>query len=115
MELKFTSWKYRGLQKPKKIKQVMNKLKDINLNIVFLQETHTLAEDNVKIARRWQGNIYATSFTSQVRGLMTLISRSVPFKVSNVIKDKFGRYLIIQGSLLSRSLYLVYVYGPNTD
>lgn len=83
--------------------------------IVFLQETHTLKEDNVKISRRWQGDIYAASFTSQARGVMTLIHNSVPFQVSEVIKDKYGRYLIIQGSLLSVNLNLVNIYGPNAD
>lgn len=114
VELKCISWNCRGLQK-KKIKQVMNKLRDMDSKIVFLQETHTLKEDNVKISRRWQGDIYAASFTSQARGVMTLIHNSVPFQVSEVIKDKYGRYLIIQGSLLSVNLNLVNIYGPNAD
>lgn len=46
---------------------------------------------------------------------MTLINQSVPFQVSNVIEDKFGRYLIVQGSLLSINLNLVNIYVPNTD
>ena len=46
---------------------------------------------------------------------MTLIHQSVPFQVSNVIEDKFGRYLIVQGSLLSINLNLVNIYGPDTD
>ncbi len=99
----------------KKIKQIMNKLKEIDSKIVFLQETHTLSNENTRISRRWQGSIYAASFTSQARGVMTLIHKSVPFQVTNVTKDKFGRYLIIQGSLLSVTLNLVNIYGPNTD
>ena len=63
----------------------------------------------------WQGSTYAPSFTSQARGVMILIHKSMPFKVSNVIKDTFGRYLIIQGLLLSGNLNLVNIYGPNTD
>lgn len=93
----------------------MNKLKDMDPKIVFLQETHTLKEDNIKISRRWQGNIYAASFTSQARGVMTLIHKSIPFQVSDIIKDKYGRYLIIQGSLFSVSLNLVNIYEPNAD
>lgn len=96
VELKCTSWNCRGLQ-------------------FFLQETHTLNEDNIRISRRWQGKVYAASYTSQARGVMTLIHSSVPFQVINVIKDKFGRYLIIQGSLLSVTLNLINIYGPNTD
>lgn len=112
VELKCTSWNCRGLQK---IKQVMNKLKETDSKLVFLQETHTLSNENIRISRRWQGSIYAASFTSQARGVITLIHKSVPFQVTNVIKDTFGRYLIIQGSLLSVNLNLVNIYGPNTD
>ncbi len=46
---------------------------------------------------------------------MTLIHGTVPFQVKQVLKDKLGRYLIIQGSLLSENLNLVNLYGPNTD
>lgn len=58
---------------------------------------------------------YAATFTSQARGVMMLIDKSVPYQFSNVIKDKSGRYLIIQGSLFSVNLNLVNIYGPNTD
>lgn len=115
VKLKLMSWNCRGLQKIKKIKQVMNKLRDSGSKIIFLQETHTVREHYIKISRRWQGSVYAASFNSQARGVMTLIHSSVPFQVSNTIEDKFGRYLILQGSLLEISMNLVNVYGPNVD
>lgn len=46
---------------------------------------------------------------------MILIDKSVPYQVSNVIKDISGRHVIIQGSLFSANLNLVNIYGPNTD
>ena len=115
LEIKITTWNCRGLQKTKKIKQVMNKIKDIGSKIVFLQETHTIEGKTNRISRRWQGSFYESSFTSNARGVITLIHKSVPFHVTNVIKDKFGRYLIIQGSILRENINLVNVYGPNTD
>ena len=93
----------------------MNKIKDIDSKIVFLQETHLLDEDIRKIKRRWQGSVYTSSFPSRARGVMTHIHKSVPFQVKNIIKDRLGRYLIIQGTLLTESLNLVNVYGPNVD
>ena len=115
IELKCTSWNCRGLQKVKKIKQVMSKLKEMDSKIVFLQETHTLDKENIKISRRWPGRIFAASFSTQARGVMILIHNSVPFEVTNEIKDTFGRYIIIQGSILSTKLNLVNIYGPNVD
>lgn len=49
VKLNFVSWNCRGLQQLKKIKQVMNKIKDIDTKVVFLQETHFLDEDIRKI------------------------------------------------------------------
>lgn len=93
----------------------MTKLKDMDSKIIFLQETHLVEEDEKRVRRRWQGNIYTAPFSSRARGVMTLIHASVPFNVSNVIKDKWGRYLIVQGTLLLEKLNLVNVYGPNSD
>lgn len=93
----------------------MTKLQDMDSKIIFLQETHQVEEDEKRVRRIWQGNIYTAPFSSRARGVMTLIHASVPFNVSNVIKDKGGRYLIIEGSILLENLNLVNVYGPNSD
>nr|XP_054587113.1 uncharacterized protein LOC129152559 [Nothobranchius furzeri] len=45
----------RGLKSTKKIKQVMTKMKDLEAKIFFLQETHLLEEEHIKVGRRWQG------------------------------------------------------------
>uniref|UniRef100_A0A096LX15 Reverse transcriptase domain-containing protein n=1 Tax=Poecilia formosa TaxID=48698 RepID=A0A096LX15_POEFO len=111
----FISWNCRGLQRLQKVKQVMNRLKEMESKIIFLQETHLLDEDNLKVRRRWRGNIYTAPFTSHSRGVMTLIHESVPLQIENIIKDKRGRYLILQGSLMSETLILTNIYGPNVD
>lgn len=46
---------------------------------------------------------------------MILIHDSIPLQIHTVIKDKAGRYLIIQGRLLREQFILVNVYAPNTD
>lgn len=44
-----------------------------------------------------------------------MIHKSVPFQVLNVISDKAGRYLILQGLLTHKKIHLVNLYGPNSD
>lgn len=73
LEVKCTSWNCRGLKSNKKIKEVMNKMKDLEAKIIFLQETHSLEEEHIKVGRRWQGSLYATPFRSNARGVITLI------------------------------------------
>ena len=46
---------------------------------------------------------------------MILIHRSIPFQVTNLIKVKTGRYLIVQGTLLTEKNNLVNIYAPNND
>ena len=41
--------------------------------------------------------------------------QSVPSQVSNVTEDTFGRYLIIQGSVLIKHEFGEYIYSPSTD
>lgn len=41
------------------LKKVMNKIKYMNAKVKFLQETHTLNNENIKIKRRWQGSVFA--------------------------------------------------------
>ena len=115
LEIKFTSWNCRGLQKLKKVKQVMRRLKDLHSNIIFLQETHLDGKDDLKIRRRWQGEVFSAPFNTQARGVMTLVHRSIPLNVSKVIPDKFGRYLIVQGTLYNECLNLINIYAPNID
>lgn len=115
VRLKFTSWNCRGLQKLEKVKQVIHRLKIMHSKIVFLQETHLLRKENSKIRKRWQGQVFSASFSTHARGVMTLIHKSVPFHTQSVVEDKAGRYLIVQGRLLSESLNLVNLYAPNED
>lgn len=44
-----------------------------------------------------------------------MVHKSIPFQVAKIIQDPSGRYLIVQGTLLSKSLILVNVYGPMED
>ncbi len=84
-------------------------------DIMLLQETHLLSSQEARIRRRWQGNIYSAPFTSQARGVMTLIHKSIPFHVTRVIKDKTGRYIILQGTLITEKINLINIYAPNMD
>uniref|UniRef100_A0A669E357 Reverse transcriptase domain-containing protein n=1 Tax=Oreochromis niloticus TaxID=8128 RepID=A0A669E357_ORENI len=112
---KFISWNVRGMVKLVKLKQVITRLKQLESSIAFIQETHLLREDLVKVRRRWPGKVLASCCPSHSRGVMVLIHNSVPFQVNNTIYDKAGRFLVVQGTLLKETLNLVNVYGPNDD
>ncbi len=94
--VKFVTWNCRGLGSIKKIKQVMDRIKQLQAQIVFLQETHMVKSETIRIRRRWQGQVFAACHTSNARGVMTLIHKSIPIQVQKVTKDTLGRYMVLQ-------------------
>lgn len=114
-KLKVTSWNVRGMTKITKLKQVFTRLKQLDSSIVFIQESHLLSEDMIRVRRRWPGQVMSACFASRSRGVLVLIHKNVPFQVTNTITDTAGRYLIVQGTLLGENIILVNAYCPNDD
>ena len=113
LNLTITSWNVRGIRKLIKLKQVLNRVKYLKSQIVFIQETHLTKTDIHKLNRKWQGQIFHAPFTSQARGVTILIHKSVPFQKSKLMIDTGGRYIIVQGTILLQKVNLINVYGPN--
>lgn len=112
-EIKITSWNVRGLNKLVKLKQVLGRIRLFKSQIIFLQETHLT--DMTKVKKRWPGQVFAAPFNSQARGVTILIHQSVPFRLIHEVVDPAGRYIILQGTVLTSLITLVNIYGPNAD
>lgn len=115
LDTKITSWNVRGIRKLAKLKQVMNRIKFLKSKIVFLQESHLMATDMHRLSKGWPGQVFHASYNTHARGVIILIHKSIPFQVIKTIQDPFGRYIIIQGNILTHKLNLINVYGPNED
>ena len=114
-ELIITSWNVKGMRKLIKLKQVLNRIKYLKSKIVFIQELHLPATDIIRLTKRWPGQIFHAPFTSSARGVIILIHKSIPFQKSKLIVDTGGRYVIVQGNILSQKINFINVYGPNED
>lgn len=110
-----TSWNVRGIRKLIKLKQVLNRIKYLKSKIVFLQESHLTRTDMQMLTKRWTGQVFHAPFTSHARGVVTLIHKSVPFQKTKLIIDPGGRFIIVQGNILSQKINLINIYGPNED
>lgn len=115
LNIKITSWNVRGMRKLAKLKQVLNRVKYLKSKVVFLQESHLIASDMHCLSKRWPGQVFHANFSSHARGVVILIHRSLPFQVTRTIQDPSGRYIIVQGSILTQKLNLINIYGPNED
>lgn len=114
-DIKITSWNVRGLRKRIKLKQVINRIKQLKSKIIFLQETHLTDCELKFVKNRWPGQVIHSSYNNYARGVIILIHRSIPFQMLQIKKDPAGRYVIVQGNILSITLNLVSVYGPNEN
>lgn len=114
-DIKVTSWNVRGLRKLTKVKQVLNRIKQLKSKIIFLQETHLTVSDIKLIQNRWPGRVIHASYNNYARGVLILIHRSIPFQPIKTIQDPAGRFVITHGNILSLTLNLVSIYGPNED
>lgn len=116
---KYMTWNVNGLNQALKRKTILNFLYKQSVDFIFLQETHLTVADHVKLGCQWKGQIFFSSFSSQARGVATLISNKVQFQQDRVIEDKAGRFVIVRGYVASEPLVteyiLVNVYGPNFD
>lgn len=111
----FVNWNVKSLNHPVKRKKVFAHLKQLNVDIAFLQETHLRTTDHFRLRGSWEGQIYHSNFHSKARGAAILIKKNVPFTVTNVEADSLGRYVIVVGQLYSFPVILVNIYAPNWD
>ena len=111
----FVSWNVKSLNHPVKRKKVLSHLKQLNVDIAFLQETHLLTVDHFRLKGSWAGQFYHSNFHSKARGAAILINRNTPFTMTSVEADPLGRYVIVVGQLCSLPVILASIYAPNWD
>ena len=110
--IKLCSWNVRGLQKPAKRSALLSFLKNQDVSIAFLQETHLEDKDNVKMQRGWVGQVFATSYSSFSRGVAILISKKLMFRPLDCVTDSQGRYVIVKGILTGKEVTFMNLYCP---
>lgn len=111
--LNIVSWNVRGMRKLVEIK--LARLKHLQAKLIFLQETHLLSDEIMRIRKRWPGQILASCFSSKARVAAILIHKSVPFRIHKLLQEPVGRFVMVSGTLLNQEIILVDVYGPNND
>lgn len=80
-----------------------------------MQETNLLNKDQAKLRRGGFTQVFHSDFSSKSRGMAILLHQNVLFEESNIIRDKNGRHVIIQGKLFNRPVVLANIYAPNWD
>uniref|UniRef100_H3AH20 Endonuclease/exonuclease/phosphatase domain-containing protein n=1 Tax=Latimeria chalumnae TaxID=7897 RepID=H3AH20_LATCH len=93
-----------------KQKKILTSLRAQHCDLAFLQETHLVAQEAVKLRQSWVG-----SFNSKSRGTAILLCKNLPILIISDYADLEGRYNIIEVKLDGHHMLLVCVYAPNKN
>lgn len=80
-------------------------IKDLKVDIIFLQEKHLYDSDQRRLSRPWIGQIFHSKFSLKTRGAAKLIRKNVHFTHSDVLADINSRY--VSGTLVQKPRYVI--------
>ncbi len=58
-----------------KIARIFAHLKLLKCEVVFLQETHLMVKDHIRLKKSWVGQIFHSSFNTRSRGTAIVIHK----------------------------------------
>ena len=107
----------RGLRKYVKRRKLYNWLcKHGGHNgLSFLQETHSIQNDEIQFGNQWKGHTYFSHGNNQSRGTCILVGDRVDFTELHSIKDPNGRYVLVYCSIGGSKFLLINSYAPNLE
>ena len=112
--IRVVSWNVSGAQNPEKRYKILPHIKSLNCDIGMLQESHLSDVQSMNMKQKWLGQVFSSPGTGESRGVRIFLAKNIPFKLSQNIIDKKGRYIIITGFLYNVKWTLINVYAPNT-
>lgn len=110
-----SSLNIRGLGNETKRRKFFRYLKDLDRDILFLQETHCTPEAEQIWSNEWGRKIWFAHGSSSARGVAVLLKRNYPVEVDSCVALFDGRVIMLTLIVDSVKYLLVNVYGPNED
>lgn len=84
------SWNINGVKDPVKSRKCLCYLKSQQTDVAFIQETHLVDSEVVKLKRDWVGQVFYSSFNSKKRGVAILVHKKLNFVLLKQIKMRKG-------------------------
>ena len=114
-QLKLCNLNVRGIGDIKKRRKLFNYLKQVNYDIVTLQEVHSVVEEEELWRKQWHSDIFFSHGSSQARGVCTMIQEGMGIDAKAKEKDSDGRLLVTEIEYQGLHLDLYNIYVPNED
>ena len=115
--LKFISNNVKGIQKSEKRIKIFEYLKNsLSPNgLIFLQETHSSADDGKRWCDELNGNLYFSHGKTNSGGVAIGYVGSKSFVLGNQTADKNGRLLLVEAIVDDVKFVLINIYNCNTE
>ena len=115
-KLQIISVNARGLNTSGKRIKLYDWLRDTNIDIAFLQETHFVEKNEVTYNARWFGkSVHNYSDSTFSRGVSIIFKKDLPIEILNVHKSVDGRKLLLNVKYEDSVFTIVNVYAPNNE
>lgn len=84
-----------------------------NLNVIFLQETHSDVNNEIEWGKWWRGQYRLSHKSNLSAGVAVLFSPCIRVNILNTEEPINGRLLVVKADIEGNIFYLVNVYAPN--
>lgn len=112
-QYKIVTLNVNGLHNPIKRSKIILKMKKEKLQVIFWQVTHLSALEHEKLKKlAFQNTYYSSHGSGRRRRVAILIPNTVTFEFILEIKDKEGRFVLVEGKLDNKDVTLLNVYAP---
>ena len=110
------SFNTRGFNDDMKRREVYTWLRNKKLDIFFLQETKCTKEKHNLWESEWGYTTIFDSNDTASSGTIILFNNTFQFKIENIMKSGYGRYIIATITISNNeNILLCNMYAPNTD
>ena len=93
--IKVSSVNCQGLQNQEKRQDVISYFRNLDANIVCLQDTHWIQKDLQNIKELWGGECFIHGVKTNSRGVAILIKNNFEYEVLECNKDVDGKFLYL--------------------
>ena len=114
-KVKVLSANCRGLKDKSKRYDVLNYFKNMEADIICLQDTHLTEQDVSEVKMMWDCDFLLHGIHSNARGVAIFFSNKFEYKILNKYTYEEGNVLIIDIEIRDMKLKIVNIYGPNND
>lgn len=87
--------------------------KQQNIDIACLQETHKAKKDKKPLINDPGWEVIEARGTAKARGVAIMLHRKNDYKITEVISDREGRYLLVKCLFENKVMTVVNIYAPN--